>query len=196
MAQTTDWDLDTAIGGLAQRVQLNAMIAALLSSHSGPTAPSPTVAGMLWLDTGTSPVVLRQRNAANAGWFILNPESVPAGTVWGNNGGSAAPLNAISTADLLTMQGFSFDNGTVKKQQVGTGMRFEGGSGVTGATGVTVTYSAVFAAPPIFLAFPTTVTALRHLTSQNATVASITVQGWDNSATLLSVPFFWMAFGK
>jgi len=196
MAQTSDFDLDAGIGGLAQRVQLNAMVAALLSNHSGPTAPSPTVAGMLWLDTGVSPVVLRQRNAANAGWFVNTPEAVPAFSLWGNNGGGAAPANTITAADALTMLGFSFDNGAVKKQQIASGMRLEGGTGVTGASGVLITYSTSFAATPMFLAFPFNEVSPKILTCQSANAASLVVQGWNTSGSLTSTVFQWLAFGK
>jgi hypothetical protein len=67
MAQVNDWSLDN-LPGISFRAQANGVISALQSSNSGATAPSPTVAGMLWFDTGVSPVVPRQRNAANTAW--------------------------------------------------------------------------------------------------------------------------------
>ena len=70
MPQVTDWSIDRA-GGLAVRAQMNGVFEALQSCSSGPTAPSPTVAGMLWFDTGVSPPVPRQRNAANTAWNRL-----------------------------------------------------------------------------------------------------------------------------
>ncbi len=53
------------------RAQDNARAQALASCMSGPTAPASPVGGMLWLDTGVSPAVLRQRNAANSAWGPL-----------------------------------------------------------------------------------------------------------------------------
>jgi hypothetical protein len=57
--------------GAAVRARINEVIAALQSTSSGASAPSATVAGMLWVDTSISPPVLRRRNATNTGWDAL-----------------------------------------------------------------------------------------------------------------------------
>lgn len=67
MAQVTDWDVDNGGGG-AVRGQMNGIIAALQSSNSGATAPSPTVGGQLWWDTSGLTASLKVRNTANDGW--------------------------------------------------------------------------------------------------------------------------------
>jgi len=53
------------------RQQVNAVVAALVSSNSGSTAPDPTFPGMVWLDTSTTPAALKQRNAANDAWLSV-----------------------------------------------------------------------------------------------------------------------------
>ena len=57
--------------GAAVRARINEVIAALQSTNAGASAPSATVAGMLWVDTSVSPPVLRRRNATNTGWDAL-----------------------------------------------------------------------------------------------------------------------------
>jgi len=57
--------------GAAVRARINEVIAALQSTSSGASAPSATVAGMLWVDTSVSPPVLKRRNATNTGWDAL-----------------------------------------------------------------------------------------------------------------------------
>lgn len=106
MAQSSDFVVDDGSGTLLLS-QLNTMLPALASCNSGPTAPSAPVGGMLWLDTGTSPAVLRQRNNANTAWIALGPETVAATTIRGNSSGSAAAIGDISMATLKTMLGWS-----------------------------------------------------------------------------------------
>jgi len=71
MAQITDWPIPTGPSGLAMRQQVNLITEALRTSNSGATAPTPTVAGMLWFDTSVSPGLLKQRNNANDAWVAL-----------------------------------------------------------------------------------------------------------------------------
>ena len=70
MPQTSSFVI-TNDAGAAVRARLNEVIAALQSTSAGATAPSATVAGMLWVDTSASPPVLRRRNATNTGWDVL-----------------------------------------------------------------------------------------------------------------------------
>ena len=55
--------------GAAFRAELNTILAAVVSNNSNGTAPSTTFAYMLWADTGTG--LLKIRNAANDGWVSL-----------------------------------------------------------------------------------------------------------------------------
>ena len=75
MAQTTTWPIPSGPSGLAMRQQVNLITEALRTSNSGATAPTPTVAGMLWFDTSTTPGVLKQRNSANDDWVAVVPVS-------------------------------------------------------------------------------------------------------------------------
>lgn len=106
MAQTTSQALGAALSGLSFRNNLNTILAALFSGNSGASAPSPTVGGQFWLDSGVSPPVLRVRNNANTAWLVVNPETIPAATVRGNSSGSAAAEGSIDMATLRTMLGF------------------------------------------------------------------------------------------
>jgi hypothetical protein len=65
-----DYNLANAAGA-AFRSDLNDALSAILSVNSGSSAPSTTVAGMLWYDTTNG--VLKRRNAANSGWLVVLP---------------------------------------------------------------------------------------------------------------------------
>jgi hypothetical protein len=71
MAQT--WNLplqgNAAAGSSKGMVDINDGFEALRTLHSGATEPTSTVAGMLWLDTTTD--TLKLRNSTNAGWIVL-----------------------------------------------------------------------------------------------------------------------------
>ena len=70
MAQTTSFVLANAAGA-AVRARINEVIAALQSTSAGASAPTATVAGMLWVDTSVSPPALKRRNATNNGWDLM-----------------------------------------------------------------------------------------------------------------------------
>ena len=70
MVQTANFALANDAGA-AVRARINEIVAALQSTSAGASAPSATVAGMLWVDTAVSPPVLRRRNATNTGWDAL-----------------------------------------------------------------------------------------------------------------------------
>lgn len=57
-------------GGLGMPA-IEAMLKALQSCNSGPSAPTNPVPGMLWLDTNTSPDVVKIRDEGNANWITL-----------------------------------------------------------------------------------------------------------------------------
>jgi hypothetical protein len=82
--------------GAAVRARINEVIAALQSTSAGASAPSATVAGMLWVDTSISPPVLRRRNATNTGWDALLDAA-------GNLAGLANTAVARSNLGLGTM---------------------------------------------------------------------------------------------
>ena len=78
MAQITTWPIPSGPSGLAMRQQVNLITEALRTSNSGATAPTPTVAGMLWFDTSATPGVLKQRNSANDAWATLGAPAIPS----------------------------------------------------------------------------------------------------------------------
>jgi hypothetical protein len=71
--------------GATVRADLNLALDTLNTLNSGPSAPSPTSAYMLWADTGAG--YLKQRNSGNSGWVALRPldPSVPLASNSGNN---------------------------------------------------------------------------------------------------------------
>ncbi len=58
-------------GGAAARADINAALAALSNLQAGITAPSVTFPHQLWMDTSTTPAILKQRNASDTGWNEL-----------------------------------------------------------------------------------------------------------------------------
>ena len=70
MTQTSSFTIANDAGA-AVRARINEVISALQSTSAGASAPSATVAGMLWVDTSLSPPVLRRRNATNTSWDAL-----------------------------------------------------------------------------------------------------------------------------
>ena len=55
--------------GAAVRSDINGQLAAIVSNNSGATAPSTTYAYMLWADTSTN--LLKLRNGANSAWITV-----------------------------------------------------------------------------------------------------------------------------
>jgi len=81
-----DYNIANA-GGAAVRSDINAALGAILSQNSGATAPTTTAAYMLWNDTTTGR--LKIRNAANTAWLdaghgldssVVKRQSVQAST--------------------------------------------------------------------------------------------------------------------
>ena len=66
-----DYVIDNASGATV-RADINSALSAIQSLNSGSSAPSSTVAGMLWLDTtGGAPYALKVRYAGNNHWLTL-----------------------------------------------------------------------------------------------------------------------------
>jgi hypothetical protein len=57
--------------GQAFRADLNNALAAIVSGNSGASAPSTTFAYQYWVDTSSSPALLKQRNGANNAWVTI-----------------------------------------------------------------------------------------------------------------------------
>jgi hypothetical protein len=80
MPQSTDYSLSNQSGS-SFRSELNTILAAIQTLNSGSTAPSNLVAHMLFLDTSSTPAVLKIRNAANDGFIELGTASTNFGLV-------------------------------------------------------------------------------------------------------------------
>jgi microcystin-dependent protein len=76
--------LDANVNGTVYTSNANAALEAIDTCHSGPTAPTDEVAnGKLWLDTTTTPAILKVYN--NATWEVIHSGTVDinAGTIDG-----------------------------------------------------------------------------------------------------------------
>ena len=91
MAQATDYSLANQSGS-AFRTELNTILSAIQTLNSGSSAPSNLVAHMLFLDTNSTPAVLKIRNAANDGFISLGTAST--------NFGLAGLSGATFTGDI------------------------------------------------------------------------------------------------
>ena len=191
MSQASNWTIANG-GGAAVRAALNAIVAVLQSSSSGPAAPSPTVAGMLWFDTTN--LVLKVRNNVNSGWLTVTPETIAANSLWGNPTGAAGALQAISMATLKTMLGFSQSLAASGYQVLPSGLIVQWGGGTTTTSGVTVTFPTAFSAQMRFTATPNAASAAMT-TYQSPTLTSVLVQGWNAAGSQVALGFSWVAIG-
>ena len=92
----------------AVRAQINDNLAALYSTSSGPSAPSQTKPHQLWVDTSTSPPVLKVRDGVTEEFHpvgILDPGGFkPSGVTPIANGGTGQNTVAAAIAALLPSQ--------------------------------------------------------------------------------------------
>jgi len=106
---TTTRVLDANVNGTVYTSNANSALEALDTCHSGTTAPTDEVSnGKLWLDTSTTPGILKIYN--NATWAVVHSGTVDinAGTIDGTtiNGGTiGATTPAAITGTTLTATG-------------------------------------------------------------------------------------------
>jgi hypothetical protein len=87
-------------GGATVRADINNALAAVQSLNSGTTAPTSTVAGMMWYDTSAG--VLKMRNATNTAW-------ISAAEVVAQGGQLAGMRNKIINGKMeIAQRGTSF----------------------------------------------------------------------------------------
>lgn len=120
MAQTTSFTIANDAGA-AVRARINEVIAALQSTSAGASAPSTTVAGMLWVDTSVSPPVLRRRNATNTDWDVLLDA---AGNLAGLANTAVARTN-LGLGSMATKSAADYDASIAAKAAL-TGATFTG----------------------------------------------------------------------
>ena len=91
------------VSGLTMAQDINAAIAALISSNSGASAPATdcsaaSIKGQVWLDTSTTPNVLRQYDGAS--WVFLGALDA-SNHLWAPPiGGGIATIASASTTDI------------------------------------------------------------------------------------------------
>jgi hypothetical protein len=87
---THDYIISNA-SGAAVRADLNNALAAIVTNNSSATAPTTTYAYQWWADTGSSPAVMKLRNAANSAWITLFQLDGEWTNIAFENGSAAAP---------------------------------------------------------------------------------------------------------
>jgi hypothetical protein len=87
---THDYIISNA-SGAAVRADLNNALAAIATNNSSATAPTTTYAYQWWADTGSSPTVMKLRNAANSAWITLFQLDGEWSLIPFENGTAAAP---------------------------------------------------------------------------------------------------------
>ncbi len=199
MSQVTNWSVANA-GGAAVRAAMNGIFGAIQSSNSGAAAPSPTVAGMVWLDTSATPAVWKLRNAANTGWIVVGAETIGAKRVRGNSAGSAGPEADIDMATLATMLGFASSIGDPGYVTLPGGLIIQWG--VTGTIaaggGQAVTFPLTFPAA-CFLALVSPITIANNTSGFSVGSRDPATTGFTathNSGTSGPVTASWLAIGN
>lgn len=97
--------------GQAFRADLNNALAAIVSGNSGASAPSTTFAYQYWVDTGSSPALLKQRNSSNNAWITIgqldtaNLGLIPAGAASIVNADVSASAGIVASKLLFTQSG-------------------------------------------------------------------------------------------
>jgi hypothetical protein len=87
---THDYIISNA-SGAAVRADLNNALAAIATNNSSATEPTTTYAYQWWADTGSSPTVMKLRNAANSAWITLFQLDGEWSNIAFENGSAAAP---------------------------------------------------------------------------------------------------------
>lgn len=106
------------------RSDLNSALEALGTLSSGATAPSPSFANQLWVDTAADPILLKIRNNDNDAWITIG--SITATT-------DLFTLVADTISEATSAAGVTIDGVLLKDSAVSTDTISEktGGSGVT-----------------------------------------------------------------
>jgi hypothetical protein len=113
---TTTRVLDANVNGTAYTANANGALEAIDTCHSGTTAPTDEVAnGKFWLDTTTSPGILKMYN--NAAWEVVHSGTVDIndGAIDGTTIGATTPAaitgTALTATGAFTSRGI-YDNAT------------------------------------------------------------------------------------
>lgn len=105
--------------GQAFRADLNNALAAIVSNNSGASAPSTTYAYQYWVDTSSSPALLKQRNGANNAWVTigqLDTANLQAGTASIVNADVNASAGIVASKLSFTQAGTGATARTVESK--------------------------------------------------------------------------------
>jgi len=94
MAQSFDLPVGTDRLNIAIKTKIADSLEALRTLHSGTSAPTSTIASMLWMDTSATPPILKVRDTSNAAW--INVMSI-----------GAAPTRRLSGSPIASLSGTS-----------------------------------------------------------------------------------------
>jgi hypothetical protein len=121
---TTTRVIDANVSGTVYTNNLNSALEAIDTCHSGITAPTDEVAnGKLWLDTTTTPAILKVYN--NATWAVVHSGTVDinAGTIDGTSIGAATRstglFTTIGTTGLATLASADINGGNIDGTVIG-----------------------------------------------------------------------------
>lgn len=94
--------------GQAFRADLNNALAAIVSGNSGASAPSTTFAYQYWVDTSSSPALMKQRNAANNAWVTLGPAGENTNSLEFTQAGTGAVTRTVDSKlkDVVSAKDF------------------------------------------------------------------------------------------
>lgn len=104
MAQATDAVLDNQPPA-SLRAELNQILMAIVTGHSGPSAPSVTYGGMPWTNTSTTPPSMMVRNSSNSAW-------IPDGLADTTNRGYVSATSPTLTGTVIVPTVVASNNST------------------------------------------------------------------------------------
>lgn len=123
MATHPSYTIDNA-DGATFRADLNTYIDALVTNNSSPTEPMSPQAGMFWIDTGVTPVILRLRDSTNTLWTPIYNVTNGRGIL------STTAVNANSLNGIYASSGLV--ENTILKNDTATGIKGDVIGNITG----------------------------------------------------------------
>jgi len=97
-----DYVLDNE-SGAAFRVDVNYALLAIVSQNAGPAEPLNPFAYMWWMDTSTTPAVIKIRNASNTAWVILpfriDQQTLKASIIEEGTAGTGVSVDGLTFKD-------------------------------------------------------------------------------------------------
>ena len=138
MTQTTTLQVNNGNGALV-RSNINTILAALASNNSSAgVSPPATTAGMLWINTATTPYTMYIRNTTNDGWIDVTDivrEALCSGIVFTDSTSVTASDTFIEAFGKLQAQLTTTNNSLLNKASKGAN------SDITSITGLTTPLS-------------------------------------------------------